>query len=118
MTIWTGRQQISVIQTCRIRTALSMALLYKKTARSVWNPVFKRKLQTVAFAFLNRACELACVPLAQYYAESPSGLDLVWVTYRPEAIVNSPTTDPAAMIYLGSVDKVTEDQARNRAIGW
>lgn len=72
-----------------------------------------------AYAFLNRACELACVPLTQHYVETSNGdLDLVWVTYRPEAVPWSENCDPAAMIYLGSVDNLTEDQARSRAIGW
>ncbi len=71
-----------------------------------------------AYAYLNRAGELACVPLAQYYAETPSGIDLVWITYRPEVVSHSTDTDSAALIYLGSVDDLTETQARSRAIGW
>lgn len=74
------------------------------------------KLQ--GFAHLNRACELASLPLAQYYCETSAGIDLIWSTYRPEAIANSPATDPAAMVYLGTVDNLTEDQARARAIGY
>lgn len=74
----------------------------------------------LGFAHLNRACELASIPLTQHYAQSSnSDLDLMWVTYRPEAVPRYSTrsiTD--AMIYLGSVDKLTEDQARARAIGY
>lgn len=78
-----------------------------------------RRWKAVARAYLNRACELASVPLTQYYTESSSGdLDLTWITYRPEAVPWSVNCDPAAMVYLGSVDNLTEDQARSRAMGW
>lgn len=114
-----GRHALATaVQLADIDDSLHFAHGYSTAARLIESDLaLKRGLRTVKFAFLNRACELACVPLAQHYTESSNGLDLVWVTYRPEAIANSPGTDPAALVYLGSVDILTEDQARSRAIG-
>lgn len=94
---------------CSIEDALDYARAFC-SARGVY--------RVLKHAFLNRACELACVPLAQYYAESPSGLDLVWITYRPEAVPHSPRSIDNALVYLDSVDNMTEDQARARALEW
>lgn len=105
------REWATSIQTASIAHCLwACEILIRRTDFS-----HAREIKT---AFLNRACELTCVPLAQYYVETSSGTDLVWVTYRPEAIPGQPECDPASMIYLGSVDTLTEDQARSRAIGY
>lgn len=99
--------------------ALHAAEIFLRASRVVMTPALKVRTKKIGFAYLARACELACVPLAQHYAETSSGgLDLVWVTYRPEVVPWSESCDPAAMVYLGYVDNLTEDQARSKAIGW
>lgn len=70
------------------------------------------------YAYLNRACELACVPLHQRYVETSNGAELAWFTYRPEAIPNEPYSWPDAVVQVGYVDDLTETEARSRAIGW
>lgn len=107
------------IQTATTDQALHMSGMFMRAARVVHRASLRDRLRAIGRAYLNRACELACVPLAQYYAESSDGdLDLVWVTYRAEAVSTGPRSIPDAMVYLGSVDTLTEDQARSRAIGW
>lgn len=101
---------------------LPSALLEAETCLSCYrhaSRLTKSFWKALGHACLNRACDLACVPLAQHYVETSSGdLDLVWVTYKPEVVPWSENCDPAAMVYLGRVDNLTEDQARSRAIGW
>lgn len=116
--IWTAIPAYR-IQTTTIDEALHAAGVFIRASKATLTPWLKKRLRAIGRAYLNRACELACVPFAQYYAESSSGdLDLAWITYRPEAVPRSVNCDPAAIIYLGSVDNLSEDQARARAIGW
>lgn len=111
---------VTVAQTVDIDGALYLAGNFSWAARLITKDQnLKRGCRLAKFAFLNRACELASVPLAQYYAEYSNGdLDLAWITYRPEAVSTGPRSIPDAIVYLGSVDNLTEDQARSRAIGW
>lgn len=115
---WANQLFANSVQLQDIRSALFSASIY---AAIIVNETGgeRKRWKMRKFSYLNRACELACVPLAQYYAESSNGdLDFVWVTYRPEAVSTGPRSVRDAMVYLGSVDKLTEDQARSRAIGW
>lgn len=79
---------------------------------------FEERRKKVIFAFLNRACELACTPLHTRYVETSNGAELAWFTYRPEAIPNEPYSWPDAVKLVGYVDDLTETEARSRAIGW
>lgn len=103
------------IQSVSITSALLRAETQIRLAKIGNLPELRKKY---AYAFLNRACELASVPLTQYYGETGSSLDLAWVTYRPEAIPHSSRSLPDAMVFLGYVDEMSEDQARSKALGF
>lgn len=86
------------------------------------------------YAFLNRACELACAPVHIRPVETSHGLDYAWYTYRPVArqpqrLLPPKTKLPTRWqyvpipseiepIYLGLESDLTEDQARSKAMGW
>lgn len=77
----------------------------------------KRALTIVKFAFLNRACELACVNLHLYPVETAQDVEIAWYTYRPAADIDSGRSFHSPVM-VGYESSMTEDQARSRAIGW
>lgn len=78
-----------------------------KNIRELW------KLR--AFLFLNRACELACVPVHRCVAETGNGLEDAWFTYDLPYYSH----DYGLLAYhrfLGYCSTLTESQARMRAL--
>lgn len=115
--IWSGVPSYR-IQTCEIEDALRISHTFLKASRVVQTPKLRVRLRTIGYAYLNRACELACVPLHQRYVETSNGAELAWFTYRPEASPNEPYSCPDAVVQVGYVDDLTETEARSRALGY
>lgn len=101
-----------------------------------------RSHRLAKFAFLNRACELACAPVHIRPVETSHGLDYALYTYRPVAqepkrFLGNGESRPNRLnrdldlewhsvsapseiepVYLGLETDLTEDQARSKAMGW
>lgn len=78
-----------------------------KNIRDLWR---KR-----AFAFLNRACELECVPVHKRVVETSNGLREAWCTFAHVSIDFDYECDIEG-VFLGYCDSMTESQARMRAL--
>ena len=104
---------------------LSLALAAAKFLRD-GKSAFNRGL---SFAYLNRACELACAPVHLRPVETAQGVKMAWYSYRPIA-QEGPSSDslPSGIywtrpceieaVILGYESSMTEDEARSRAMGY
>lgn len=109
----------SAQRTDEISRALSVArgaMGMASNARRNHNPSLAQTFKMRAYAYLNRACELACQPVHLRVVVTASGLEDAWHSY---AYIATPDgRSQIESVFLGYAEEMNEDQARARAMGY
>lgn len=113
-----GRHALATaVQLADLGDSLYFAHGYSTAARLIESDLdLKQGLRAVKFAFLNRACELACTPVHLRPVETAQGVEMAWYTYSPRAC--DVGSLPNVACFLGYDSSMTETEARSRAMGW
>lgn len=116
--VYANNAQVVNISTA-LETAKFLLELSRLSKSSLYDSSSEVELWKLrAYTFLNRACELECVPVHKRLVETSNGLEEAWYTW-----VHVPLFYPdfdcecdIESVFLGYCSTMTESQARIRAL--